>query len=103
MRNQTINRVSGRIVLGLSLFAMFLVGGATILTLLGRFNPSPDGDEGTAAHLFQLTIALLLPTGLAFLVTANWRQPLQVAKRLALPAVALVVAFMTLYYMEHFR
>jgi hypothetical protein len=103
MSNQTINRVSGRIVLGLSLFAMFLVGGATILTLLGRFNPSPDGDEGTAAHLFQLTIALLLPTGLAFLVTANWRQPLQVAKRLALPAVALVVAFMTLYYMEHLR
>jgi hypothetical protein len=103
MSNQTINRVSGRIVLGLSLFAMFLVGGATILTLLGRFNPSPDGDEGTAAHLFQLTIALLLPTGLAFLVTANWRQPLQVAKRLALPAVALVIAFMTLYYMEHLR
>jgi hypothetical protein len=103
MSNQTINRVSGRIVLGLSLFAMFLVGGATILTLLGRFNPSPDGDEGTAAHLFQLTITLLLPTGLTFLVTADWRQPLQVAKRLALPAVALVVAFMTLYYMEHLR
>ena len=103
MSNQTINRVSGRIVLGLSLFAMVLVGGATILTLLGRFNPSPDGDEGTAAHLFQLTIALLLPTGLAFLVTADWRQPLQVAKRLALPAGALLVAFMTLYYMEHLR
>ena len=103
MSNQTINRVSGRIVLGLSLFAMFLVGGATILTLLGRFNPSPDGDEGTAAHLFQLTIALLLPTGLAYLVTADWRQPLQVAKRLALPAVALVIAFVTLYYMEYLR
>ena len=103
MSNQTINRVSGRIVFGLSLFAMALVSGATILTLLGRFNPSPDGDEGTAAHLFQLTIALLLPTGLAFLVTADWRQPLQVAKRLVLPAVVLVVAFTTLYYMEHFR
>jgi hypothetical protein len=103
MNNQTINRVIGRIVLGLSLFAMFLVCGATILTLLGRFNPSPNGDEGTAAHLFQLTIALLLPTGLAFLVTADWRQPLQVAKRLTLPAVALVVAFMTLYFMEHLR
>jgi hypothetical protein len=103
MSNQTINRVSSRIVLGLSLFAMFLVGGATILTLLGRFNPSPDGDEGTAAHLFQLTLALLLPTGLVFLVTADWRKPLQVAKRLAFPAAALVVAFITLYYMEHSR
>jgi hypothetical protein len=103
MRNQTINRVSGRIVLGLSLFAMFLVGGATILTLLGRFIPSPNGDEGTAAHLFQLTITLLVPSGLVFLVTADWRQPLKVAKQLALPAVALVVAFTMLYYMEHLR
>jgi len=103
MSNQTINRVSGHIVLGLSLFAMFLVGGATILTLLGRINPSPDGDEGTAAHLFQLAIVLLLPSGLAFLVTADWRRPLKVAKRLVLPAVALVVAFSTLYYMEHLR
>jgi hypothetical protein len=101
MSKQTINRVSGRIVLGLSLFSMALVGGATILTMLGRFNPSPDGDEGTAAHLFQLAIVLLLPTGLAFLATADWRQPLKVGKRLALPAVALVVAFATLYYMEH--
>jgi hypothetical protein len=101
MSNQTINRLSGRFVLGLSLFALFLVGGATILTLLGRFNPSPNGDEGAAAHLFQLAIALLLPTGLTFLVTADWRQPLQVAKRLALPAVALMIAFMTLYFMEH--
>jgi hypothetical protein len=103
MTNQTINRISGFIVLGLSLFSMVLVGGATILTMLGKFNPSPNGDEGTAAHLFQLAIVLLLPTGLAFLVTADWRQPLKVAKRLVLPAVALVVAFSTLYYMEHLR
>ena len=103
MSNQTINRVSGHIIFGLALFAMFLVGGATILTLLGRFNPAPDGDEGTAAHLFQLAIVLLLPAGLAFLATADWRQPLKVAKRLVLPIVALVVAFSTLYYMEYLR
>jgi hypothetical protein len=103
MSNQKINRVSSYAVLGLSLFAMFLVSGATILTMLGRFNPSPDGDEGTAAHLFQLAIVLLLPTGLAFLVTADWRQPLRVAKRLFLPAIALIVAFSTLYFMEHLR
>lgn len=103
MSKHIINRVSGHVILGLSLFAMFLVSGATILTMLGRFNPSPDGDEGTAAHLFQLAIGLLVPTGLAFLVTADWRQPMKVAKRLVLPAVALVVAFSTLYYMEHLR
>ena len=72
MGTQTINRVSYYVVLGLSVFAMFLVSGATIFTMLGRFNPSPDGDEGTAAHLFQLAIGLLMPTGLVFLVTADW-------------------------------
>ena len=79
MTNQKINRVSGYVMLGLSLFAMFLVVGATGLTLLGKFNPAPGGDEGTAAHLFQLAIVLIPPAGLAFLVTADWRRPLKVA------------------------
>jgi hypothetical protein len=103
MNNQAINRISSYVVLGLSLFAMFLVSGATVLTMLGRFNPSPDGDEGTAAHLFQLAIVMLLPAGLAFLVSADWRQPIRVAKRLILPVIALIVAFSVLYYMEHLR
>jgi hypothetical protein len=103
MSNETINRVSGHVVLGLSIFTMLLVVGATVLAMLGKFNPSPDGDEGTAAHLFQLAIVLLVPAGLAYLVTADWRQPLKVAKRLVVPALALVVAFSTLYYMEHMR
>jgi len=103
MSEQRVNRISGHVVLGLSLFAMCLVGGATVLAMLGRFSPSPDGDEGTAARLFQLATVLLLPTGLTFLASANWRQPWDVAKRLAVPAVALVMAFSTLYYMEHVR
>jgi hypothetical protein len=101
MGTQTINRVSSYAVLALSLFAMLLVVGAAALTLLGRFDPAPGGDERTAARLFQLAIVLLLPAGLAYLVTADWRRPVKVAKRLVLPAVALVVAFATLYYMEH--
>lgn len=101
MNDQCVNRISGRIVLGLSLFAMSLVVGATVLTTMGRFDPAPGGDEGTAAHLFQLAIVLVLPAGLIFLATADWRQPLIVARRLVLPAVALVVAFSTLFYMEH--
>jgi len=103
VNDRTVNRVSGHVVLGLSLFAMLLVLGATVLTFLGRFNPSPDGDEGTPARLFQLSIVLLVPAGMAFLVTADWRRPLDVAKRLVVPAVALVVAFSTLYYLEHLR
>jgi hypothetical protein len=103
MRNETTNRVSGHVVLGLSVFAMLLAVGATVLAMLGKFNPSPNGDEGAAAHLFQLAVALLLPAGLVYLVTADWRQPLKVAKRLIVPALALVVAFSTLYYLEHVR
>jgi hypothetical protein len=98
---QRVNRISGHIVLGLSLFAMSLVVGATALAIQGRFDPSPDGDEGTAAHLFQLAIVLIMPAGVTFLATADWRQPWIVAKRLVVPALALVVAFSTLYYMEH--
>lgn len=101
MDEQRVNRISGHVVLGLSLFAMFLVVGATILTVLGRFNPSPDGDEGTAAHVFQLAIMLLVPAGLTFLATASWRKPWDVVKRLGVPAIVLVVAFSTLYYLEH--
>jgi hypothetical protein len=101
MSNTGINRVCKYIVLVLSLFAMFLVIGATLFTMTGRFNPSPDGDEGTLARLFQLAILLLLPSGIVFLSTADWRQPKKVAKSLILPAVAIVVAFSVLYYMEH--
>jgi hypothetical protein len=103
MSNPRANRISGHVVLGLSLFAMCLVVGATVLAMLGRFSPSADGDEGTAAHLFQLAIVLLLPAGVTFLATADWQRPRNVAIRLAVPAVALAVAFSTLYYMEHVR
>ena len=103
MSQQTIHRVSRHIINGLSVFALCLVGGATILTRFGRFNPAPGGDEGTAAHLFQWAIVLLLPAGVAFLVTADWRQPLAVARRLVLPTIALIVAFLLLYYLEHPR
>jgi len=103
MKIQTINRVSGYVMLGLALFAMFLVIGATALVMLGLFNPSPGGDEGAAARLFQLAILLLLPAGLTFLITADWNRPLAVVKRLIAPGVAVVVAFAVLYVMEHLR
>ena len=103
MSQQTIHRVSRHIINGLSVFVLCLVGGATILTRLGRFNPAPGGDEGTAARLFQWAIVLLLPAGVAFLVTADWRQPLEVARRLVLPTVALSLAFLLLYHLERLR
>lgn len=103
MNRQAVNRVSGRLVLGLSLFAMFLVGGATVLAMLGRWSPSPGGDEGAAAHVFQLAIVLLVLAGSTFLATADWQRPREVARRLVVPASALIVAFAMLYNLEHLR
>lgn len=99
--NWKINRICSNVMLGLSLFAMLLVVGTSVLVWSGKLQVNPGGDEGTAAHLFQIAIVLLVPTGFAFLFTAEWRQPLKVVRRLTLPAAALVVAFATLYYMEH--
>ena len=63
--------------------------------------PPPDPDEGTSAHIFQLAIAALLPTGLLFLASADWADPLRLLRRLAAPALFVVAAFALLYYYEH--
>ena len=49
-------------------------------------------DEGTAAHIWQLLMILQVPLVALFLATANWRRPKDVAKTLALQAVAFGVA-----------
>ena len=95
MTGQQINRVSGKITIVLSLIALCAV-------FSGYFQP-PHPDEGSAAHIFQLAIALLVPTILLFLATADWKQPWRSARPLALPATASVLAFGALYYLEHYR
>jgi uncharacterized membrane protein YozB (DUF420 family) len=89
-----LNRLSARLLLILSLIALF-----TVCT--GYFQP-PQQDEGTAAHIFQLTIVLTALAGILFLTTADWRQPRQPSRAIALPASALLLAFAALYYLEHF-
>ena len=96
-----IHRFSSWAIHVLSLFAACLTVGATVMTKLGRFKPGPD--EGTAAHLFQLAVALVVPAGLVYLLSADWRRPVRVAMGLVVPAIALIVAFTTLYAMEHPR
>jgi hypothetical protein len=95
MREQHINRVSGIGLVVLSLTALLAV-------LSGYFQP-PQPDEGTAAHIFQLSIVALVGTILLFLATADWKQPLRSARLLTFPAAALVLAFGALYYLEHSR
>lgn len=63
--------------------------------------PAPEPDEGTGAHVFQLSIAALLPIGVAFLASADWNRPAALVRRLALPTMFVVLAFGMLYYYEH--
>lgn len=95
MTGQQINRSSGKAITILSLIALFTV-------LIGYTQP-PQADEGALAHIFQLSIVVLVPTILLFLATAEWRQPLRSTRTLAFPAAALVLAFGALYYLEHYR
>ena len=95
MRGEQINRVSSKVVLVLSFTALIAV-------LSGYFQP-PQPDEGTAAHIFQLPILLLVPVIFLFLASADWTQRARSVRPLALPAAVLVIAFGALYYLEHWR
>lgn len=94
MDAQQVNRVSGRVLIGLSLLAF--------VTVLTGYAQAPQADEGTAAHIFQLAIVAVVPTMFLFLFTADWRQRWRSAKPLTIPAVALVLSFAALYYLEHY-
>ena len=94
MRPQQINRVSRIVLVVLSLTALLDV------LFLGYTQP-PMPDEGTGAHVFQLSIVAMVATGFLFLATADWTQPVRTLRRLAFPAVVVVLAFAALYYLEH--
>jgi hypothetical protein len=93
MASERLNRLTGRMVLVLSLIALF-----TVLT--GYFQ-APLPDEGTAAHIFQLAILACLLSGVVFLASADWKQPARIVRPLAVPTVALTLAFAALFYLEY--
>ncbi|MGA7925365.1 MAG: hypothetical protein WCA20_05160 [Candidatus Sulfotelmatobacter sp.] len=95
MRGQEVNRVSGAVLIVLSLIALFAV--------LSGYTQPPQPDEGTAAHIFQLSIVATVLMTLLFLSTADWKQPLRSLRRLALPGVVLALAFGALFHLEHYR
>lgn len=72
-----------------------------LAVLSGYFQP-PQTDEGSAAHIFQLSIVMLVPTILLFLGTADWKQPWRSIRSMTAPTAMLLVAFGALYYLEHF-
>jgi hypothetical protein len=95
MNGQQVHCVSRKVLIILSLTAL--------LAVLSGYAQPVQTDEGTAAHIFQLSIAALLPTTLLFAVTADWKQPRRCWRPLAFSAAALVLAFGALYYLEHYR
>lgn len=95
MHVQKINYLSW---LALAVLAMT----ALLAVLSGYFQP-PQQDEGTAAHIFQLSIVALMPTLLVFLMTTDWKAPLRMVRRLLFPSAVLAIAFGALFYLEHFR
>ena len=95
MRAQQINRLSRIVLIVLSLTALLDV-------LLVGYTQPPLADEGVGAHIFQLSIVALVLTGLVFLATADWTQPVRIVRRLAFPAAVVVLAFAALYYLEHY-
>jgi hypothetical protein len=98
MRRQHINTLSGVMLVLLSLTAL-----ATVATGLIWPPPMPEPDEGTQAHIFQLSIAAMLPMTVVVLGTADWRQPWRSTRPVVITAATAVVAFAGLYYLEHFR
>jgi len=96
MRTQHINRLSATLLIGLSMTALFLV-----LAALAQPPRALPSDEGTEAHIFQLSIAALLPMTLVFLATANWARPWRSVLPLACAALATGLAFAALYHLEH--
>ena len=103
MTAERINRVSTTGLIVLSLTALLTVLSAALPIVISGRVPPPASDEGTAAHIFQLSIVALVPMGILFLATADWTRPSRNVRRLAFPTVVVVVAFGVLYYFEHLK
>jgi len=87
MTRARLNRVAFAIPLVCSLAAFALV----VAALTAGWE-THDGDEGAAAHLFQLLMVVQLPFIAAFVLTADWRPATAPARRLALQGAALALA-----------
>ena len=72
-----------------------------LFVVLWGYTQPPRPDEGTGAHFFQLCVAALLPMTLVFVTTADWTQPWRSARPVAVAALASILAFAALYYMEN--
>jgi hypothetical protein len=81
--------------------AMILLALVALLTVISGYFQKPQPDEGTGAHIFQLSVLALMILIPLFLATANWSEPRKQIAPLAITGGALIAAFGALYYLEH--
>ena len=85
------------------LFVLIFPAIALTTVLIGVIHhpATPPQDEGTGAHIFQLSILAFAASFVLYLVTADWRDPRRVAAFVAVPVALATLAFCALYYLEH--
>jgi hypothetical protein len=88
-----------------SLSALLPLGlAAAALTLpwiaLAVFGPDPTGDEGIAAHLFQLFMVAQVPCIVFFLAKWAIREPKQTAIVFALQVTAFIAAAVPVFILD---
>ena len=92
MTTRVVHRASSILLMVLSLVAFLVV--------LWGFTQPPLPDEGTGAHIFQLSVAAMLPSLLVFFATADWTHAWRSARPLVFAAAVTVAAFASLYHLE---
>ena len=95
MNRQNINRITGVAPVVLSLAALLIV---LVAVATGWDKDLPD--EGAAAHIFQLLIAVQVPIILLFLATADRKRITRIVGLVAFQAAALIVAIGSVAYFK---
>jgi hypothetical protein len=96
-----VHRVSAAGMYVLALIALGPLAFIAARALVTGYVPPRETDEGTAAHVFQLAVLLLVLAGATYLVTADWTRPGRVVLRLVPPVLFLCAAFAILFAYEH--
>jgi len=89
-----IKKPSAYIPLGMSLTALALVIGHALV-----YGIVHETDEGTAAHVFQILMALQVPIIGYFILKWLTKRPKETILILALEAVAWIAAFASVYFL----
>lgn len=80
--------------------AMSLTALATVLVFLASHGPSPQADEGAAAHIWQLLMAAQVPIVLYFAVRWVPESPRQAVPILALQLTAALAALTPVFLLR---